>query len=59
MPVSLSVVPTACLIALVAPFTLHAESAVHVLTGTLGKSPIVVELNLTSAEDVTGRYFYE
>lgn len=59
MPVSLSVVRTACLIALVAPFTLHAESAVHVLTGTLGKSPIVVELNLTSAEDVTGRYFYE
>lgn len=59
MPVSPSVLRITCLAALIAPFTLHAGNAVHVLTGTLGKAPIVVELDLTSAEDVSGRYFYE
>ncbi|MDC6379755.1 hypothetical protein BW687_006115 [Pseudomonas graminis] len=59
MPVSPSVLRITCLAALIAPFTLHADNAVHVLTGTLGKAPIVVELDLTSAEDVSGRYFYE
>ena len=49
----------ACLATLLAPFTLHASEPVHVLTGTLGKSPIVVELNLATPDDINGRYFYE
>jgi len=48
-----------CLATLLVPFTLHASEPVHVLTGTLGKSPIVVELNLATPDDINGRYFYE
>ncbi|MBT9268461.1 hypothetical protein KKQ10_26625 [Pseudomonas sp. MG-9] len=37
----------------------HAEDGRRVFTGTLGKMPIVVELNTTQQDEVTGRYFYE
>ncbi|MDB6141828.1 MAG: hypothetical protein JWP80_872 [Pseudomonas sp.] len=40
-------------------FTLHAADAPHVYTGTMGKMPIVVELDLTDPAQVSGRYFYE
>ncbi|MEB0047885.1 MULTISPECIES: hypothetical protein [unclassified Pseudomonas] len=39
--------------------TAHAEEGGQVFTGTLGKMPIVVELNTRDANEVTGRYFYE
>ncbi|QXH99200.1 hypothetical protein HV782_021990 [Pseudomonas monsensis] len=39
--------------------TAHAEDGRRVFTGTLGKMPIVVELNTTQQDEVTGRYFYE
>jgi len=39
--------------------TAHAEDGGQVFTGTLGKMPIVVELNTRDASEVTGRYFYE
>jgi hypothetical protein len=39
--------------------TAHAEEGRRVFTGTLGKMPIVVELNTTQQDEVTGRYFYE
>ena len=39
--------------------TAHAEDGRHVFTGTLGKMPMVVELNTTQQDEVTGRYFYE
>lgn len=39
--------------------TAHAEFGGQVFTGTLGKMPIVVELNTRDASEVTGRYFYE
>jgi hypothetical protein len=38
--------------------TAHAEDGRRVFTGTLGKTPIVVELNTTQPDEVTGRYFY-
>ena len=37
----------------------HAEDGRRVFTGTLGKTPIVVELNTTQPDEVNGRYFYE
>ncbi|MGU3345691.1 hypothetical protein [Pseudomonas monsensis] len=39
--------------------TAHAEEGLRVFTGTLGKMPIVLELNTTQQDEVTGRYFYE
>lgn len=39
--------------------TANAEDGRRVFTGTLGKMPIVVELNTTQQDEVTGRYFYE
>lgn len=39
--------------------TAHAEDGRRVFTGTLGKTPIVVELDTTQQDEVTGRYFYE
>lgn len=39
--------------------TAHAEDGGQVFTGTLGKMPIVVELNTRDASEVSGRYFYE
>ncbi|KAF2390690.1 hypothetical protein [Pseudomonas frederiksbergensis] len=39
--------------------TAHAEFGGQVFTGTLGKMPIVVELNTRDASEVSGRYFYE
>lgn len=39
--------------------TAQAEDGRRVLTGTLGKTPIVVELNTQNPDEVTGRYFYE
>ncbi|WDR35283.1 hypothetical protein NN484_22725 [Pseudomonas serboccidentalis] len=39
--------------------TAQAEDGRRVFTGTLGKMPIVVELNTTQQDEVTGRYFYE
>ncbi|KAA8741658.1 hypothetical protein FE275_10330 [Pseudomonas koreensis] len=39
--------------------TADAEEGRRVFTGTLGKMPIVVELNTTQQDEVTGRYFYE
>lgn len=39
--------------------TAHAEFGRQVFTGTLGKMPIVLELNTRDASEVTGRYFYE
>jgi len=36
---------------------LHAAEPAHVLTGTLGKSPIVVELDLANPDEISGRYF--
>jgi len=39
--------------------TAHAEDGRRVFTGTLGKTAIVVELNTTQQDEVTGRYFYE
>lgn len=49
----------ACPAALLVPFIGHAAEPVHVLTGTLGKSAIVVELNLSRPDSISGRYFYE
>lgn len=37
----------------------HAEDGRRVFTGTLGKMPIVLELNASQPDEVTGRYFYE
>ncbi|MDT3313264.1 hypothetical protein QZR14_18045 [Pseudomonas sp. rhizo66] len=48
---------TAALFTLIS--TAHAEDGRRVFTGTLGKTPIVVELNTTQPDEVTGRYFYE
>ncbi|MFI8396105.1 hypothetical protein ACIGEI_14395 [Pseudomonas sp. NPDC078863] len=39
--------------------SVHADDDRRVFTGTLGKTPIVVELNITQQDEVTGRYFYE
>jgi hypothetical protein len=39
--------------------TAHAEDGRRVFTGTLGKMPIVLELNTNQPDEVTGRYFYE
>lgn len=39
--------------------TAHAEFGGQVFTGTLGKMPIVLELNTRDASEVSGRYFYE
>ena len=36
-----------------------AEEPPIVLTGTLGKTPIVMELDLNKPEAITGRYFYQ
>lgn len=49
----------ACLFLLLAPLSASADDHLHVLTGTLGKSSIVVELDLADPGDVSGRYFYE
>ncbi|WP_285420913.1 hypothetical protein [Pseudomonas sp. efr-133-TYG-5] len=37
----------------------QADDGRRVFTGTLGKTSIVVELNTTQQDEVTGRYFYE
>lgn len=37
----------------------HADDTRQVFTGTLGKMPIVLEVNTADAEQVSGRYFYE
>ena len=39
--------------------TAHAEDNRLVFTGTLGKMPIVFEVDTSDPEQVTGRYFYE
>ncbi len=39
--------------------SVHADDGRRVFTGTLGKMPIVVELDITQQDEVTGRYFYE
>lgn len=39
--------------------TADAEGNNRVFTGTLGKMPIVLELNTSQPDEVTGRYFYE
>lgn len=39
--------------------SVYADDGRRVFTGTLGKMPIVVELNITQQDEVTGRYFYE
>lgn len=39
--------------------TAQADDGRRVFTGTLGKTPIVVELNTQQQDEVTGRYFYE
>jgi hypothetical protein len=39
--------------------TAQADDGRRVFTGTLGKTSIVVELNTTQQDEVTGRYFYE
>ena len=39
--------------------TAQADDGRRVFTGTLGKMPIVVELNSTQQDEVSGRYFYE
>lgn len=39
--------------------TAHAEDGRRVFTGAQGKTPIVVELDTTQPDEVTGRYFYE
>lgn len=39
--------------------TAHAEDGRRVFTGTLGKMPIVMELETASAENISGRYFYQ
>ena len=39
--------------------TAHAEDGRRVFTGTLGKMPIVLELNTSNAENISGRYFYQ
>lgn len=39
--------------------SVHADDGRRVFTGTLGKMPVVVELNITQQDEVTGRYFYE
>ncbi|WP_426233881.1 hypothetical protein [Pseudomonas sp. TWP3-2] len=39
--------------------TAQAEDTRHVFTGTLGKMPIVLEVDTSDPEQVTGRYFYE
>lgn len=39
--------------------TAQADDGRRVFTGTLGKTPIVVELNTQQPDEVTGRYFYE
>lgn len=38
---------------------LWAESGKQVYTGTLGKTPIVLEVNADGGDDVGGRYFYQ
>ncbi|WP_192558784.1 hypothetical protein [Pseudomonas allokribbensis] len=43
----------------VALFTLISTAHAEVFTGTLGKTPIVVELYTQQPDEVTGRYFYE
>lgn len=49
-----------CAAVLISLFSVaHAEDGPRVFTGTLGKSPIVVELNTAQHDEVTGRYFYE
>lgn len=39
--------------------TAQAEDNRMVFTGTLGKMPIVFEVDTSDPEQVTGRYFYE
>ncbi len=39
--------------------TAQADDGRRVFTGTLGTTPIVVELNTQQVDEVTGRYFYE
>ncbi|MGV8920033.1 MAG: hypothetical protein ACOH2R_19875 [Pseudomonas sp.] len=41
------------------PFVLYAKEAQHLYAGTLGQTPIVVELDLNLPTEVIGRYFYE
>jgi len=41
------------------PLLAHAGDAPRVYAGTLGKQPIIVELDLSTPSDVTGRYFYQ
>ena len=53
----LRLVPVAALLLMLCS-TAHAEDGRRVFTGTLGKMPIVLELNF-QADEVTGRYFYE
>jgi hypothetical protein len=38
---------------------LHAADDPQVFTGMLGKMPIVVELDFSKSDDVSGRYFYQ
>lgn len=40
-------------------YTAHADDRQRVFTGTLGKTPIVLELNTQQQDEVVGRYFYE
>lgn len=37
----------------------HAEDGRRLFTGTLGKMPILMELETSSAEHISGRYFYQ
>ncbi len=39
--------------------TAQAEDGRRVFTGTLGKMPIVMELETANAENISGRYFYQ
>lgn len=49
----------AAAIGLLAAAGLRAEEAPQVYTGTLGDQSVVVELDLTQPNEVTGRYFYQ
>ncbi|MGF6112566.1 hypothetical protein [Pseudomonas frederiksbergensis] len=37
----------------------HAESGRRLFTGTLGKMPIIMELETSNADNISGRYFYQ
>lgn len=59
MPNTSFVPRMACLAALITPIAAHAAEPLHVLSGTLGKAPIVVELDMSNPDTINGRYFYE